>query len=62
MILAPGSAGVSVMRWSVSSLLVVLAFVFSILSAVATIPLWIAVMLLALSHLVGEHGFVRTRI
>jgi hypothetical protein len=50
------------MRWSVSGLLVVLAFVFSILSAVATIPLWIAVMLLALSHLVGEHGFVRMRV
>lgn len=44
------------MRWSLSTLLVVLAFVFSIMSAVAAIPLWIAVMLLALAHLVGAHG------
>ena len=50
------------MRWSVSKLLVVLAFVFSILSAVAPFPIWIAVMLLSLSHLVGEHGFSRIRI
>jgi hypothetical protein len=49
------------MPWSLSTLLVVLAFVFSILSAIAAIPLWIAVMLLALAHLVGSHGFFRVR-
>ena len=47
------------MRWSLPTLLVLLAFVFSILSAVAAIPLWVAVMLLALAHLVGEHGVAR---
>jgi len=47
------------MVWSVSAILVLLAFVFSILSAVAAMPLWIAVMLLSLAHLVGEHGFFR---
>jgi hypothetical protein len=49
------------MNWSISTILVVLAFVLAILSAVAAIPLWIAVMLLALAHLVGAPGFVRTR-
>jgi len=49
------------MRWSLSMLLVVLAFVFSILSAIAAMPLWPAVMLLSLAHLVGEHGFLRIR-
>ncbi|MBI2186537.1 MAG: hypothetical protein HYU37_05360 [Acidobacteria bacterium] len=49
------------MRWSLSSILVLLAFVLSILSAVAAVPLWVAVMLLALAHLVGEHGFIRLR-
>jgi hypothetical protein len=39
-----------------------LAFVFSILSAVVPFPLWIAVMLLALAHLVGERTFTRARI
>ena len=47
---------------SVSTLLVLLAFVFSILSAIAAFPIWIAVMLLALSHLVGERGFTKIRI
>jgi len=47
------------MTWSASGILVLLAFVFSILSAFMAIPLWIAVMLLALAHLVGEHGFFR---
>jgi hypothetical protein len=50
------------MRWSLPTLLVLLAFVFSILSAVAAIPLWVAVMLLALAHLVGERGFARIRV
>lgn len=49
------------MTWSVSGILVLLAFLFSVLSAFAAIPLWIAVMLLALAHLVGEHGFLRLR-
>ena len=48
------------MRWSHSTLLVVLAFVFSILSAVAAMPLWPAVMLLSLAPLVGEHGLLRS--
>ena len=49
------------MAWSVSGILVLLAFFFSILSAVVAMPLWIAVMLLSLAHLVGEHGFLRLR-
>jgi hypothetical protein len=49
------------MRWSTSSLLVLLAFVFSILSAIAMFPIWIAVMLLSLSQLIREPGFARLR-
>lgn len=42
------------MRWSLSTLLVVIALVLALLSAVAAVPLWTAVMLLALAHLVRE--------
>jgi len=49
------------MRWTVPTVLVGLAFLFAILSAVAAIPLWIAVMLLALAELIERRvlGTVR---
>jgi len=45
------------MRWTVPTILVGLAFLFAIFSAVAPIPLWIAVMLLALAELIERRVF-----
>jgi hypothetical protein len=42
------------MRRSLSTLLVVIALVWSLLSAVAMVPLWPAVMLVAIGQLVRE--------
>lgn len=42
---------------SIGLLLVVLALVFTILSAVGKFPLWIPVLLLVLVHLVGAVPF-----
>lgn len=47
---------------NLSMLLIILALVFAIVSAVAAFPLWIAVVLLALAHLVGARLFTRARI
>lgn len=48
------------MRWSTATLLVGLALVLAVLSAIVLVPLWIPVALLALSLLVRDGAFGRT--
>lgn len=44
------------MTLTISSLLILLAFVLVIVSAIGRAPLWIAVFLLALERLIGVFG------
>ena len=49
------------MRLSTSQLLAVLALVLALLSAITVMPLWIPIMLLAISMLLGD-GLAQRRV